>query len=112
MTIQTITKYEANGGSIHKIRLTSKTVTIAGAAPSGDVDSDIPAKVSKSNGEFGIRPRGLRLTRVVGTGATAFRQYAFVPVLTQTVWNGFEVNGTVTYDGNSWTIATKVNEDL
>lgn len=112
MTVQTITKYEANGGSIHKIRLTAKTVTIAGAAPTGEVDSDIPAKVSKSNGEFGIRPRGIRITRTVGTGAAAFRQYAFVPVLTASVWDGFSVNDSVTYDGSAWTIATKVNEDL
>lgn len=111
MTVQTLTKYEADGGTIHKIRLTAKTVTIAGTAPTEDVDSPVPAKVSKSDGEYGVRPRGIRITRVVGTGAAAFRQYAFVPVLTPTTWDGLSENSTVTYDGNSWTIATKVPED-
>lgn len=112
MAVQTITKYEANGGSIHKIRLSSRTVPLAGSAPSGDVDSDIPAKVSKSNGEFGIRPRGIRITRVVGTGDTAYRQYAFVPILTASTWDEFSAGETVSYNGASWVVATKVNEDL
>lgn len=112
MTVLTLTKYEANGGTIHKIRLTSKTVAIAGDAPTGAVDSPIPAKVSKSDGEYGVRPRGIRITRVVGTGDTAFRKYAFVPVLTSETWDGLSENASVTYAGAAWTIATKVQEDL
>lgn len=112
MTVRTITKYQANADSIHKIILTNETAAVAGAPPAGDIDSNVPAKVSKSNGEYGVRPRGLRLTRVLGTGATASRRNRFLPILTETAWNAFAEGAELTVGGVQWTISKKINEDL
>lgn len=113
MATFTRTKYESNDGSIHAIRLSADKAAAAGAAPAGDVDSSIKVKVSKTNREFGIRPRGVLLARTVGAGDDAFTKYTFLPVLTQTAFNGtgFALNTEITVGGTQWTVATKQNED-
>lgn len=113
MVAKTTTKYEADSGLIHALILDPARFAQAGAPPTANIDSNIKAKVSKSNREFGIRPRGVRLARIVGVAPDTFRKYAFLPVLTPTAYNGtgFTVGSTVTIDGTAWEVVAKVPED-
>jgi len=108
------TKYEADNGEIHPIRLNTLTAAVAGTAPEGATTSDIIAKVSKSNREFGIRPRGVILTRTVGTAPDTFTRRRFLPVLTEAAWggSGFAPDATITINSIAWKVLRKVPEDF
>lgn len=107
------TKYESSEGSIHQIRMDSARIAVAGAAPSGAVNSPIKVKISKSNREFGIRPRGVQLRRPVNPGADDKIFRSFLPVLTETAFNSntFALDAQVTIGGVAWKIIGKVQED-
>jgi len=111
-------KYESDSGAIHSINLSAKKLAVASnTVPTGAVDSDIIAKVSKSNREFGLRPRGVVMTKVVtgGTGGNAVSatKSTFLPILSKTVFDGatFAKETTHTYDGSTWTVLSKRAED-
>lgn len=114
MAARTRTKYESNGGDIHPISLTAAYAAAAGTAPAGAISNDIQVKVSKTNREFGLRPRGVRLYRTLGTAPNTFVRYAFLPVLTETAWdgNGFNPETEITINSISWKVLKRVPEDL
>lgn len=96
-----VTKYESDAGDIHPIRINTTTESAAGTPPSGDVDNDIRVKITKTNREYGLRPRYVVVARTVGTAPNQFKRYRKIPMLTQTAWDDFAVPislGTVTYD--------------
>ena len=107
-------KYESNSGTIHSIRLTPAILAIAGTPPTGDVDSDIKAKVTKGNREFGIRPRRVTGSTKIGTAPNDFRTYVSVPVLTPAAFAtpAFALNATFTYNSLTYTIISRENEDF
>ena len=107
------TKYLADSGTIHRLVMSAPRIAVAGTPPAGDIDSRIPAKVSKSNREYGIRPRGVRLMRPVNPTATDKVYRAFLPVLTETAWDaaGFNEDATVTIGGVAWKVTARVPED-
>lgn len=113
MPARTDTKYESDTGSIHRILLTPAYAASAGTPPAGAVDSDIRPKVSKTNGEFGLRPRGVNLSRTVGTAPDTFKKYAFLPVLSAVAFAGntFAPGATVSIDGVDWKVVTREPED-
>lgn len=113
MPARTDTKYESDLGTIHRILLTPDFAAAAGAAPAGDITSNIRPKVSKSNGEFGLRPRGVRVSRTLGTDPDTFKKYAFLPVLSATVFAGttFNSGAEVTIGGITYTVVSRVSED-
>ena len=106
-------KYEADNGQIHLLTLDADRLAEAGAPPTGTSNSSIRAKISKTNREYGIRPRGVRLARTVGTAPDTFTKYSFLPVLTPAAFNGtgFTLGGTVTIGGTAWEIIARVTED-
>lgn len=114
MVLKVNTKYEDNDTAIHPIRLNSTHASVAGTAPTGAIDSNISAKVSKSARSYGLRPRGVRLSRLVGTAPDQFKRYAFLPVLTQAAFGtaAFNVGATITIDSVAWTVVKKVAEDM
>lgn len=104
-------KYEADSGDIHPIRISSGYEAFVGAEPSGDIDNNIKAKVTKTNREFGLRPRLVVVSRTVGTGANTFKRYARIPMLTQQAYDDFAVP--VTINGNQFdTLVGKEPEDF
>ena len=107
------TKYESDQGTIHRFLLTPNYAAAAGTPPTGAVDSDIRPKVSKANNEFGIRPRGVRLSRIIGTAPDTCRKYAFLSVLTAIEWNStaFNPGASVTIGTDTYTIVVRVPED-
>jgi hypothetical protein len=112
------TKYEADAGTIHTVNMSAKKIAVTGnTAPEASVNSDIIAKVSKSNRSYGLRPRGVVLTQTVtgGSGAAAVSRTktAFLPILTKTIFDGatFAKESSVTYNGGTWTVLSKRGED-
>lgn len=77
-------KYEADAGSIHLMKLTPAIGGAGGTEPTGAVNSKIRPKLSKSNAEFGIRPRFVVAGLTVGTAPNTFTKYKRVPVFTAT----------------------------
>lgn len=113
MPAYTSTKYEADNGDIHGILLSPDKAAVAGTAPTGDTSSPVKVKVSKSNREFGIRPRGVRLSRIIGTAPDTFKKYAFLPVLTPADYatSAFAIGAEITIGGVVWVVASKEGED-
>lgn len=113
MAARVSTKYESNDGEIHSIGLSADRAAVAGTAPTGAINNSIKAKISKTNGEYGLRPRGVVLTRTVGTAPDTFKKYAFLPVLTAAEYNSaaFAIGVEITIGLIVWTIVSKVPED-
>lgn len=113
MAAKSITKYESENGTIHGLTLGSERLAAAGTVPTGTVSSPIKAQISKSNREYGLRPRGVRLARTVGTAPDTFKKYTFLPILLATEFSSatFAIGATVTIDGTDWTVVAKVPED-
>jgi len=107
-------KYEADSGSIHLLTMNAERLAVAGAEPTTGTASSIKAKISKSNREYGIRPRGVRLARTIGTAPETFVKYAFLPVLTPVAFNGtgFTLGGSITIGTIVWEIIARLNEDF
>jgi len=113
-----VKKYEADSGSIHRIRLGKFNAAVtSNTEPTAVVNSNIRVKISKSNREFGLRPRTIGLTRVVtaGSGETELTvtKRASLPVLTPAVYvsTTFAIGQTITINAVVWTIASKNPED-
>lgn len=100
--------YSRDDGEIQRIRLQPET------AAAGDFTSAVGftlggfVKVSKTNREFGIRPRGVRLSRVDGNAT----RYRFLPVATASAQTALLDAGTVTIGSTSWTVTSTVGEDF
>lgn len=61
------TKYKADGGSIHPIRVRQATYdAVLATEPTGEITSQVRAKISKSKREFGLRPRMVLIARTRG----------------------------------------------
>ena len=112
------TKYEADDGAIHSMQMSAAKVAADGnAEPAAAIDSPIKVKISKSNRSFGIRPRGIRLSRVLtgGSGAEAVSatKYAFLPIRTKAIFDGATLakGTTITIGALVWTIGDRVAED-
>jgi hypothetical protein len=114
MPARTRTKYEADSGEIHFLSLTPDYAAKAGTEPTGAVTNNIRAKVSKSNREYGIKPRGVTLARTIGTAPNTFVKYAFLPLRSKADANSatYALGQTVTIGSVAWEIIGEVKEDL
>lgn len=106
------TKYKADGGSIHPIRVRQATFdTIQGTEPTGEVSSQVRAKISKSKREFGLRPRMVLIARTRGAGADTFTEYATLPVLDPDDFNsstgGWVQGSSLSYKSQTWEIVAR-----
>jgi hypothetical protein len=99
--------YNANDGEIYKIRLTDVTAGAGGFTSQTGFTSEVYAKVSKSNREFGIRPRGVRVSRMDGNA----KVYRFLPVATPAALEAILAAGNVNIGGEGWNVTTSVAED-
>lgn len=113
MPALTRTKYEADDGTIHPIRFTADFAAKAGTPPTGAVNSDIKAKITKSNREYGLRPRRVGLARTVGTAPDTFSKTTFLPVLTPTAYasSAFAIDAKITIGTVEWTVISRQGED-
>lgn len=108
----TISKYEADSGAIHPIRVQPETITaFSNAAPAGAVTSSISAVVSLTRRQRGLRPRyiSIKFTGALPEGYAAGTIYK-LPILTEAVYDGLAIGGTGTYLGSPVTIIGKEGE--
>lgn len=106
-------KYETNEGDISIMRLLPSRAAVAGTQPADASNTSLRVKISKSDREFGVRPRGVRLSRIVGTAPDTFRRYSFLPVTTPTAFAtaAFQLGATIAIDGTDWTVSARIEED-
>lgn len=111
----TLTKafYESDTGSVHLMKLDSTTVTAGGTQPTSTTISDIRPKLSKSNREFGLRPRYVVIGRTFGTAPDTFIKYRKIPVFQATTFAGttFALGATVTIGTQDWEVVSRFPED-
>lgn len=104
------TTYASDGGAVFKIRLSTDKYAALTVDTGGASTVDAYVKISKSKREFGLRPRGLLLSRVIGTAPNTFKKYDFLPMLTAAAMAGETVGETIQIGSITWTIADKVAE--
>lgn len=112
MALFTTVLYQSNSGQQYKLRLQTARAAEAGTPPAPGVAGRGSVRVGKSNREFGIRPRGVLMSRTIGTGNDASKKYSFLPVLTQSEWEDTDFATGVTKTINSvvWTIVKSIEE--
>lgn len=106
--------YEDNFGVVHPMRMTTAYFNVvSGIMPAGPAESSIPAKISKGNREFGLRPRGVRLARDVGGDEGTTTKYTFLPVPVASAWGTtpYVDGGAVTINAVQWLVVGLVEED-
>lgn len=111
----TLSKYEADNGDIHPIRLQPETLSAnvgsANTAPTGTVTVSLFASARKNKRAYGL---GARTVRVKFTGSAPDdyepNQILTIPVLTRTVFDAVVVGGTGTYLGSPIQIVGKSPE--
>lgn len=113
MATLSVVKYESDGGDIHSMKLTSDYAAAAGDEPTDGVSSDIKPKISKTNREHGLRPRGVRLVRTIGTAPDTFKKYTFLPVLTAAQWvsGAFAPGSAINIGSTAYTVIARIAED-
>ena len=107
-------KYESNAGTIHLMKLTSIIGDAGGTQPAGAINSKIRPKLSKNDGEYGIRPRYVVAGRTVGTAPDTCVKYRKVPVFlaTQFVDAAYQPGATLTIDSVPHEIISAYDEDF
>lgn len=97
-------KYEADNGDIHPIRVQPETLTAnlgaANSAPVSDVDVSLFASARKSKRSYGLGARTVRV-RFTATAPTGYAQNQIlsVPVLTPATYLAAQTAQTGTYLG-------------
>lgn len=113
-----VSKYEADDGTIYPIKIQPETLTAnlgaVNAAPSGAATGKVLAKARKNRRAYGV---GARTARVKFTAAVpdgySPNQILTIPVLTPTVYNGITANATTgTYLGSPVLIVGKSSETV
>ena len=114
MASQVKVKYEDDNGDIYLMRMSPDFAAEAGNEPAGGVTTDVKPKISKTNREHGIRPRGVRLARTLGTAPDTFTRYTFLPVLTQVQFlsPAYALGASITIGTTAWTVVSKQGEDF
>jgi hypothetical protein len=111
-------KYESNNGSVHAIRVQPETLQLsiggtANASPAGDVDSPFRARVGRSNGGYGLKPRAVtvRFTGTPPTGYKAGETYR-VPVMQSTLWDTANAGTVCEYLGVAGVVVSTSPESI
>lgn len=95
-------RYQANNGDIHPIRVQPETllanIGAVNAAPTASVDVPLFARARKSRRAFGLGARSVRV-QFTGQPPTGYaeNQVLTIPILTQAVFNQITVDQAGTY---------------
>ena len=114
-----ISKYAANDGtSIYPVRLQPETIAAdfdgtANDEPAGATTEPLFAKVSRSNGAYGVRPRKVTF-RFTGTPPTGYKadQTYDIPILQAALWDSINPGTTGNYLGVATQVVSKAPESL
>lgn len=99
----TLTKYQSDTNGIYRCRVQPETLAmevdgVANAAPLGDVDQFVSAKVTKSKRSIGMGCRAVAI-RFTGTVPSGYKVggIILVPVLTSALFNSITPASDITY---------------
>jgi len=107
-------KYGLDSGSIVFVRVDDELEGKMGTAPEGAATIQMHAIINGSRKrEFGIHPRGVSLSRTLGTAPNQFKKYKFIPVLTSTAFSGegFSKGAVIQISSVDWTVVDQVSEE-
>lgn len=109
-------RYQLNSGDITRIRIQPETISAftQNVAPTGAITAGLPAaKVSKGIREYGIGARAITV-KWTGTPPSGYLAtgYLRIPILTESVWDGFTEGSTITYLGAEAEIVGKIPERI
>lgn len=113
----TISKYEADSGEIHPIRVQPETLLLnvgaVNAEAAGTLSSEISVKARKGKREFGIGARTVtfKFTAAPPTDYAANQIYT-MPILTPDTWDAAIKGTTGTYLGSAIQVTGKSRESV
>lgn len=103
--------YESDLGIVCLIRVSD--AELAATTPSASpVDAPFHCLNSGSRRKFGIHPRGLVLSRIVGTAPNTFTKQSFLAAPTLAAYSAASVGSTLSIGANAWTISGKRPESV
>lgn len=105
------TPYEMDNGLICKMRV-SDTELAAMTVSAKTVDLSCHCLNSGSRRRYGIHPRGVRLTRAVGTGDAKSIHSSFLAYPTEAGWDAVADLAKITINSVEWTVSAKLPEIL
>lgn len=105
------TGYESDSGFVCLIRMSQSEANATTLSPTA-VDTPFHCLNSGSTKKFGVHPRGVNLSRVVGVAPNTFNVSSFLAYPTAAGWNAVAVGSTVSVGGVDWTVAKKRPEIL
>lgn len=109
-----ISKYEADDGEIHPIRIQPETIiATTNPAPTGATTSSIRARVGGSRRSYGLHARTIRVTWTVpATHPDGYKDGGTmtIPVLGAAAFAAINVGSTFTYLGSGVTVTGKSPE--
>lgn len=110
MRFQTV-GYQSDSGEIYKMRIDENSVSAAGGS-AGAPTSSMFVKITKSDREFGLRPRFVTLSETfTTTGGRSFKEYRRLPMTTLAAWNAVAEDSTLTVGGKQYDVVGKEKED-
>ena len=110
-------KYEDNNGRVYDIRVQPETLvltlnSVANDAPAAAVDQAVAARARGSRRAYGVTARRVTI-RFTGTPPTDYSgDDVSVPVLQQSVFNGYSKGQTGTYLGAACVFVSKIGEQI
>lgn len=107
-------RYTCDNAIVVGLRLSTEKAALSGTETASPIDNKIKPKISKSNQEYGLRPRYVVIARVVGTAPDTFRKYAQLPVLSVSDFATptFAIGASITYKGLTWEVIAQCPEDF
>lgn len=114
-----IVGYESDAGTVHPLRVDLDTEAGSTGNPVANtaVNSKIKAKVSKTNREFGLRPRGAMLRHDISFNSNGvdyvYSKYRFLPIFQKATYDGsaFNEGAQVISKGETWVVVSQIPED-
>lgn len=107
-------KYQLKNSQIMLIRMSDEEAAATSPEPTGAVTLPAHVQNSGSRRAFGVHPRGIILSREVGTAPDTFNKTKFLALLTEAAIGstGYTVGSTITIDGTAWEVKSEVPEKL
>ncbi len=107
-------RYTCDNAIVVGLKLSTEKAALSGTETASPIDNQIKPKISKSNTEYGLRPRYVIIARLIGTAPDTFRKYARLPVLSASDFAlpAFSIGASITYKGNTWEITAQCPEDF
>lgn len=105
----TITNYVTDSGSQRPIRLLQAKLATWNEPGAGPVAGEF-VFANRSAKRYGLFARQFILSRIVGTDPDTATKSVSVPVLDPAVYDATPLGDQLSYDGQIWTLASKIGE--